>query len=327
MLRDQLIAPARRSARSVAISRLGVVRAAYDGLDGDSSDAIHDLRVALRRLRSWIRAYRRQLDDTLRKKTRRRLNKLARETDGARDTEVFVSWIEQQNDIPLRALGGTTFIARHLAKDRTDAMRKMRKALDDRLPETLDAMEAQFARYGHRLDVDSDRREDTMASITADLIRQHQRQFRRRLSRIESGDDSTQIHQARIATKRLRYLLEWLDEFAGIAVLCKQLSELQDLLGACHDSDVFIEHLFGEIADIGAADAKRRAKRALGLAPDDVDLLPPLIRVRPGIIELASRSRREHDDAFQKFQETWTPATLDSVSSTIDGLVTELESI
>jgi CHAD domain-containing protein len=326
LLHPDLPAPARLAARVVAGARLDAVRSAFEKLDADTPDSLHDLRVALRRLRSWIRAYRRQLGDTVRKKTRRRLDKVARVTDTARDVEVFIAWIGKQTDLPPRARRGSRFIADRLVRERDRAMGGVHDGVAERLPDTLDALGEQFGRYWRRVDVGRDRHEATMASVTVDLVRQLYRQFRRRLSRIESGDDGAAIHRTRIAAKKLRYLLESLDQFPGVADLCEQLADLQDMLGACHDSDVFIARLVDEIVGLAAADARRRARVSVGLTSiDDEDSLPALTRVRAGIVELAVRSRREHDAAYQRFQELWTPAIIDSATRVIDGLAVELE--
>jgi CHAD domain-containing protein len=324
--RDQLTEPARAVARVVAASRIAAVRSALDQLDSESADGLHDLRVALRRLRSWMRTYRRELDDTVRKKTRRRIDKLARATDQARDAEVMAASLARQQELPPRTRRGVAFLAAHIAAELDDASRKARGKLAARLPNTLDALERQLSHYWRRIAVGRQRGEQTMASATADLVGRQYRRFRRRLTRIESSDDDAVMHRARIAAKRLRYLLECLRDFSGITAACEQLSELQDLLGRCHDDHVVIARVFDEIRTVGAADAVRRAKLALQLPPDD-ETSPVLARVRPGLVEIASRARRERDETFQRFRELWPPATVDAMTRVIDGLTGELESI
>ena len=324
--RDQLTEPARAAARVVAASRIDAVRSALEQLDAESPDGLHDLRVALRRLRSWMRTYRRELDDTVRKKTRRRIDKLARATDQARDAEVISAWLARQHDLPPRARRGSAFLATRIATEFEDASAKARDTLSARLPDTLDALDRQLSHYWRRVAIGRQRGEQTMASATADLVAQQYRRFRRRVARIESSDDDAVMHRARIAGKRLRYLLECLRDFSGITTACEQLSELQDLLGRCHDDHVLIARVFDEIGTVGAADAVRRAKLALQLPPDD-ETSPVLARVRPGLVEIASRARRERDETFQRFQALWPPPTVDAMTRVIDGLVGELESI
>src|SRR5262245_39952375 len=91
---ELLAMPAPHAVRAVALARLDELRSSYDRfVDGDE-EGLHDLRVALRRLRSWLRAFRPEVNDTLRKKTRRGLRDLADATNAARDAEVGLKWIE-----------------------------------------------------------------------------------------------------------------------------------------------------------------------------------------------------------------------------------------
>ncbi|HEY2025526.1 MAG TPA: CHAD domain-containing protein, partial [Gemmatimonadaceae bacterium] len=61
--------------------------------DPNAADALHDFRVALRRLRSWLRAFRPYLDDRVRRPTRRRLGRIADASNAGRDIEVQIAWL------------------------------------------------------------------------------------------------------------------------------------------------------------------------------------------------------------------------------------------
>ena len=88
--------PARYAARVVARERLRRVRLALPSPDEPpGEDALHDFRVALRRLRTWLRAFGSELDDTVGRGTLRRLRRLSRRTGRARDLEVQLRWLTQ----------------------------------------------------------------------------------------------------------------------------------------------------------------------------------------------------------------------------------------
>src|SRR5689334_25255974 len=88
--------PAKRAARVVALGLLRDVLTTRDRLDDPSDDdALHDFRVALRRLRTWLRAFRPVLRDTLRGKVMRRLGDIADATGASRDLEVRIEWIDR----------------------------------------------------------------------------------------------------------------------------------------------------------------------------------------------------------------------------------------
>src|ERR1017187_3030268 len=100
---DLLDAPVRHTASVVALALLDVV-VAQRGRLPDGSYALHDFRVALRRLRTWLRAFRPWLPDTGRRNTRHALAALADASNHARDAEVGLAWLEAQHDLPSLAL-------------------------------------------------------------------------------------------------------------------------------------------------------------------------------------------------------------------------------
>jgi CHAD domain-containing protein len=328
---DVLAQPAKRAARIVATARLATARAAYERFDAGEPDALHQLRVSLRRLRSWLRAYRPELDDTTRRKTLRRLRKLVRATNDARDAEVWTAWIEAQSDTPPRTRAGHRHVAAQLTDRRDRAIRDVADRLRDDLPRVLDALTDELAGYWRHVSIDQDFVEETMALTTAELLRAHVRKLRRRMERIDAVKDLDEIHAARIAAKALRYLLNALADFAAASEIASQLSELQDTLGLVHDLSPLVDRMLEEIAAIAAEDSRRRTAKALGMAEgDDTDEeahedVPAPARVKPGLVDLATRARHQADDAFGQLRRTWTDKRLDAVSATVDELADSLQ--
>src|SRR6266540_3003350 len=62
----------------------------------DAPDALHTFRVALRRLRSTLRAFGPQLKPLVPRRTRRRLRRLARATGRSRNLQVEREWVVAQ---------------------------------------------------------------------------------------------------------------------------------------------------------------------------------------------------------------------------------------
>ncbi|OGU02078.1 MAG: hypothetical protein A2W29_10875 [Gemmatimonadetes bacterium RBG_16_66_8] len=60
----------------------------------EDPEGLHDFRVALRRLRSCLRAYRPLLRGALPDRLRRQLGDIAAATGGGRDAEVQLQWIQ-----------------------------------------------------------------------------------------------------------------------------------------------------------------------------------------------------------------------------------------
>src|SRR6267143_515138 len=93
-LRDR---PAVQGACAVALAYLDDARAAAALIAGGSDrEALHAFRVAIRRLRVTVRAYP-GLHEGVSRKQRRRLRKLVRATNPARDAEVQLAWLRDRS--------------------------------------------------------------------------------------------------------------------------------------------------------------------------------------------------------------------------------------
>src|SRR4029453_1260559 len=112
-----------RSVRLVALGHLADASAARDRLAKESDDeALHDFRVALRRLRSWGGAFRPYLREPLPKRLRRRLRSLARDTGTSRDLEVHLAWLtEQRRSLGRRQRAGLGWLLANLAERKAEA--------------------------------------------------------------------------------------------------------------------------------------------------------------------------------------------------------------
>src|SRR5688500_209800 len=96
---DLLTRPAAEAARLVARERLDAATAALERCvqaSAEAPEALHDFRVALRRLRSVVRAYRPYLQRSAPKGVRRRLRKVTDNTNAGRDAEVLLDWLRVQ---------------------------------------------------------------------------------------------------------------------------------------------------------------------------------------------------------------------------------------
>src|SRR5690349_14850498 len=101
--------------RMVALELLAEAKAASARLaDPADAEALHDFRVAVRRLRSWLRSFGPEVKDTLRKKWRRALRDEAASTGAARDAEVMRVRVEAERDAlsPRHRRAADWFLAR-----------------------------------------------------------------------------------------------------------------------------------------------------------------------------------------------------------------------
>jgi len=317
--------PAPHAVRLIAVARLAEVSSTYERLWAGDEEDVHDLRVALRRLRSWLRAFRPELDDTLRRKSRRRLSGLATVTGSARDAEVALEWIASQTDLTPRERPGARYITERLQRDLEAARRTVRDALEGDLPKLLTSLSGQLGTYWQRQSLEEPSAPNDMLTVTRDVLQQHAERFAKAIERIESPTDVVAAHRARIAAKRLRYLLETLNGDSDTAAIVARLTELQEVLGVVHDSHRVAARLVREIGECAARDARRTALAALELGAEEDDEMPPFARIKPGLMGLARRAHRGERKAFSTFQRRWRKRQVESAVAEISAIAEALE--
>jgi CHAD domain-containing protein len=235
---DLLDRSAQEASRLLALSYLDSIDQARTRLDNPlDQEALHDFRVAIRRLRSAVRAYRSELDSSVSGKMRRRLRALARATNDGRDAEVQLAWLAKQTG--------------RLAPDEVAGFYWLVGRLEDRKQKTHDRAIADVARRYDKaggklrralgilrieLQTGQGQRLQTFREVTGALARRQIEAVRDDLGRIRDASDAEQAHRTRISLKRLRYLLEPIarrNRRAG--ALVRRFKEAQDLLGEHHD--------------------------------------------------------------------------------------------
>ena len=310
--------PAQHAARVIASALLDDVIAAHVRFEDGEADALHDLRVAMRRLRSWLRAFRPELSDTVRGRTRRKLHSLASATNDARDAEVTLAFIARQADMPPRARAAVRDIVGRLGKVCDDHARDMRRTLGRDLRNTTRALATQLEAWWecHRLDESTT--VQPMSTVYAEAIRDQGRRMGSALARIDRAEKADDVHRARIAAKRLRYLLEPLGEALGTDECVRQLRSLQRQLGEARDSHRIAARLIREIGEHAAREARGHALRSAGLVPTDDAEVPRPVGSRSALTELARRAQLARESAYAEFAAQWSEGALVSFAERID---------
>ena len=297
----------------VALRLLDDVAKRRDRLaDPNAADALHDFRVALRRLRSWLRAFRPYLDDRVRRRTRRRLARIADASNAGRDIEVQIAWLyEQRHALGAQQREGLDWLIGTLDARGHESESHLRRRITRDFDRASDALEA-------LKDVADDARASTsLAAAAAALVREHAEDVRRHLVAVRSIADQKEAHEARIAGKRLRYLIEpFVDLIPESGPVIAGLQELQDAAGELHDSHV----LMGEIAEAIIAAAADRARRITATMLDE-DADPSDQRVReaaqsdaePGLLTLARRARSRNRRAYSEMADRWLHGGADAL--------------
>lgn len=251
------------AARRLALALLERARAARQRVEArEDPEALHDFRVALRRLRSHFRAFRGELGVGARKRRRRELGELARATNPARDAEVALALLPRilRAPEPRQRRG-------------VEALRSIvTSALDAADRHTRDALLPAFDRFdrrvaaklgSYRIEVRLEAAEPgsrRFRSQLAERLADHRRELDDALDATAAGDDAT-AHGARVAAKRLRYLID--PACGGLEAtgpVLEALKSLQDLLGELND----LRQLASRLADAAAA-LERRQMEAIAL--------------------------------------------------------------
>ena len=129
------------------------------------------------------------------------------------------------------------------------------------------------------------------------------------------------LHNLRIAAKRVRYTLEVFEE--ALPEACKpivdELAQLQDELGAVHDSDVMVALLrlclasqdSGAAYELALAQVKKQhAKGKLMVPPEMVAQLVepstlPTDEERSGLEQLLQRRIQRREEEYDAFRQHW----------------------
>jgi CHAD domain-containing protein/CYTH domain-containing protein len=291
--------PTADAARRMARARTAEATAALGRLrDRRDGEALHDFRVAVRRLRSVLRGYRRWLGRSAAKKVRKRFQDLGRATNAGRDAEVQLGWLEAQR--PNLARGERTGL--------NWLVRRQRAARRENYAQARRHVREDFARAAEMLEKRLGELEATQPlfrETLAALLRRHAGDLEARMTAIRGPEDEENAHEARISAKRLRYLLEPVGtEAEGVKPLVAHLKDLQDLLGALHDMHVLEAALLAALET--AATDKAHRLRSLALEGDGVAVQRERRRdERLGIVALAARARTERDRLFASLRERW----------------------
>lgn len=274
---DDLRESTHRVVRLVALAHLADAAAARDRLANAADDeALHDFRVALRRLRSWERAFRPYVSDDLSKKLRRKLRSLAGDTGASRDLEVHLAWLaEQRGALGRRQRPGLTWLMATLERRKAKADEVLERDVAARFGRLRSKLERALASYRERLRLRDGRPvlPEAFADALAPRLGDAATELREHLARVRFINSANDGHEARIAAKRMRYLLEPVAKAVpGAGTVVDRLKGLQDVLGDLHDAQVFGAEIEALAAEVVAA--RRAAESAVADATAGVDSTP-----------------------------------------------------
>ena len=218
-----------------------------DAVQGTTSEPVHRIRVAVRRARSLLRAFRKHLPVEPRNEIETVLDDLSEELGPVRDLDVWLDLLQSpavrqitarsrlwpaylQHHVQRRQLVRAT-VRRSLRGPHFAAQRlKINRLLRTELPQLIKG--------------------EPRGSLPMLAAAQLRKALRRALqkSQLRHSTSAKKLHRLRIGLRKTRYLAEFFSPVLGVntAKLTKRLRQTERVLGRIHDLDMATGHLAHE---------------------------------------------------------------------------------
>jgi CHAD domain-containing protein len=313
---DLLHTPLSTVLQQLGITLLNDAKTHADKLNTtDHSEALHDFRVSVRHLRSFLKSYEDYLKGA--KKHRERLSDIMNTTNAGRDHEVHTAWlnarVEKASDLEKN---GIHYLLENLSSKEHVEFAKVKKQFDkaaEKLNET----------FSHEVKEDKVKKDkDSFAILTANVLHKYASDLQKRLQKIEQAEDDAVLHEARIAGKKLRYTLELLDMKEATA-LVKDLKGFQDTAGDLHDLQVLepkIQTLLYAETVLWSQAFRDGSKT---LSHGELSQLPELQRSY-GLAAVQRRLEAEKGSLHNDLQKNWLGTASEDFFKSLDALIKQL---
>lgn len=211
------------------------LRAKAGSVDGDV-EALHDFRVALRRLRVWLRISEPFFVQYPLRRWERRLRIIQKALGPARDADIAMAHVirNRRDEASQHVL---TRLKEIRAARKQSATRILRSVVWARMKDRL-------RRFWREVPATRLCNEKALVQRALKISRKTLRRVKRQTQKADPGD-AQGVHQLRIVVRRMRYLAEFFEPFMGsdLGQLAGELKKAQDLLGDAHDLDVVLSVL------------------------------------------------------------------------------------
>ena len=238
-------------------------------LESDDPGGIHQMRVALRRLRSAFRLFRSVLPGATYRAQTDEMKWLTGRLEAARDWDVFAGEIVapvvartpgEDYGALLARLGVARRESRHAAREAVRSPRYQRFVAD---------LGAGLARRAWRVEMADGLLAAPMSGLAASLLAGCRGKVVVRGEQFAALSPAER-HRLRIAVKRLRYATDFFGSLYDPALVgpySERLAAIQDALG-CRNDVVVARRLMGQLSDGGACDEAEACRRAGALVID-----------------------------------------------------------
>ena len=252
---------------------------------GKDVEALHDMRVASRRVREAMEIFQPCYEAKAFRKHYRGVRRVTRTLGTVRNLDVcidFFSGLRKRSD-GTKERDAVAYLLNRKKGERKRAHKKMVQKLDKLdLKGMRQSLRAFFS--DPVSDGDAEEGNQDMVIRTRAIVEDRLDNVFGYRTAIEHESDVDALHQMRIATKKLRYAMETLyvafDE-DGFDEVYNRVKGMQEMLGNIHDLDVFV----GMAAEVKEEVEDRKRTRALV----------------PGMIRMEERIRGQRHELYEQF--------------------------
>lgn len=222
-------------------------------LSGEDIEALHDMRVASRRIRAALRVF----HEVFPKKTLRRaeaeVKSITTALGGVRDLDVFIEFLQHSTETGnIR----TEAVLHSEMAERESARIRMKESLGDTFDSGFHDRLSVLLSKAYLTELsDPPCRATSFAGQAHRIVSPRVANVLALSPAVDNPLDSVGLHGLRIAMKKLRYTVEPFAVLWGspLAVKIATVKALQEYLGQIHDCDVWTDHLKLYAADASFA--------------------------------------------------------------------------
>ena len=284
-----------------------------DGVrEGKETEPVHQMRVWSRRTRASLDVFRACFPAKAFMAIEREVKRVTRALGAARDLDVMILAQEKRlADLPEHQRAGLEAFLEMLRSERNKAQESLTAAANH-----LEQMgiSAQFDALALRVRSPKKMPFLAMASYTIDLRLYEMQAF---VPYLATPDHVTELHEMRIAAKRLRYTLEiFAAPFAEQTAFAEnytfaltQVKAVQEALGNLHDADVLVPRL-ARFAAHQITTAYTKDEASVGVHRVDLAGIE-------GLVALCRAIAAERDAVYRQLVKDWRKVEQESIFETL----------
>jgi CHAD domain-containing protein len=247
-------APASVGIKLVLVTRFEELTGLHEtALDWSDPEGVHSMRVASRRLRSALRDFLPYLRKRGLGSVQKKLRNVAASLGEVRDQDVAILALEKiQTDMPADFSPALKEFIDKRKELREQAREELRSTLETQLKQLQaefiaavdDATAMNEAKAAKSTPV-------TFVKMSEEIILARLKELERLSHGLFRPFEVENLHEMRIAAKRLRYAIELFQQCWGnsLASYAKRTARIQTALGEVHDCDVWIESFGKQIGE------------------------------------------------------------------------------